>query len=214
VNRRKKVLLRGVGIVSLFCFVFVCTCILQSWLQSWRAERFFETISTFRPGISSEVDTLIALRNFGPGATLTQVGEPLVSRTWHVDTNTYLEAQGRSYHFSNTGLRFLHLVDRKSIDGVLYFRQGVLVAIYAWQFESGNPECWVRVRGTSRSFDDSVEPSNGQKVSIRAQGGLSFLTVDVYSNAAQQDRSNAYALNPRRLVSLTNCRDARALIPQ
>jgi hypothetical protein len=201
----------GMILCGLAC---VSICIGQSMFEGWRARNFLRLISTMRPGTTTEANALDALRSYGPGTDSTQAGERLLARVWDESSGSFLEANGKGYNFSNSGLHLLHLADRKAIDGTLYFRQGKLVLIFASQIESGNPECFVRVRDAARDFNDLPDPQDGDAITVDERGSpITLILVNVYPSATQSDKSKAYAFNPRRLTSLFPCHDARTLIP-
>ena len=58
----------------------VFLCFAQPLFESWRALNFLRIASAMRPGITSEVDALNALRSFGPGTGSTVDAQPLLSR--------------------------------------------------------------------------------------------------------------------------------------
>jgi hypothetical protein len=167
-----------------------------------------------QPGRTTEADVLSALRSYGPGAESTSIGERFLSRVWDEGSRTFLEANGRGYSFSNSGLHLLHLADKRAISGALYFRQGRLVLIFAAQTESGDPDCFASVRDAARDFNDLPDPQDSKAITLDERGNpITLILVNVYPGATQSDKSRAYALNPGRLTSLFPCRDARSLIP-
>lgn len=214
-NRSRRASFWIAGGIILCGIAFVSTCFVQSIFESWRARNFLRIISTMRPGTTSEAEAQNALRSYGSGAESTLAGERLLSRVWDEKSRSFLEANGRGYSFGNSGLRLLHLADEKTIDGTLFFRQGRLVLTFASQTESGNSECYVRIRDAARDFNDLPSPQGNEAITLDERGNpVSLILVNVYPKAAQSDRSKAYALNPSRLTSSFPCRDARNLIPQ
>jgi|GEM_PF-2945157 len=85
--------------------------------------------------------------------------------------------------------------------------------MFAAQSESGNHECFISVRDAARDFSDLPDPQDGEAITLDERGSpITLVLVNVYPSAAQSDKSNAYALNPSRLTSLSPCKDARILI--
>ena len=213
-SRSRKAWFWVVGGITLCGFACVSICIGQSMFESWRARNFLRIISTMQPGTTTEADALSALRGYGSGAESTSIGERFLSRVWDEGSRTFLEANGRGYSFSNSGLHLLHLADRKTIHGTLFFRQSRLVLMFAAQSESGNHECFVSVRDASRDFSDLPDPQDGEAITLDERGSpLTLILVNVYPSATRSDKSKAFALNPSRLTSLLPCQDARILIP-
>jgi hypothetical protein len=204
-----------VGGVLLCALASVSLCVFESAYESWRARRFLETLSTLRPGTTTETDALNAMHRYGPGAESTRYGEKFVARMWDENSSSFLEANGRGYEFSNAGLQLLLLARKKAVGGMLYFRNGKLVLQFASQSEAGTLDCDVTVREAARDFTDLPEPSSGKAITVDERGSpVSLILVDVFPNATQFDKSKAYALNPSRLSSLSQCRRATDLIPQ
>lgn len=146
---------------------------------------------------------------------MAQTGEPLLARVWDESSGAFLEENGKGYSFDNSGFHLLHLADKKSIDGTLFFRQGRLVLSFASQIESGNPGRQILSRDAARDFSDRPDPKRGEAMKVDERGSPpKFINVNIHLSAAQSDISKAYALNPSRLTSLFACHDARKLIPQ
>lgn len=214
-NRSAKAWFWIAGGVILCGFACVSICITQSIFESWRARNFLGIISTMRPGTTTEADALNALRGYGAGAQSASTGERLIARVWDESSRSFLDADGRIYSFGNSGLRLLHLADKRTVAGTLFFRQGKLVLTLAMQTESGDPACLVSVRDAARDFSDLPDHKSGEAVTLDERGSpVALILVSVYPNAAQSERSKAYALSPGRLASLFPCHDARDLIPQ
>jgi hypothetical protein len=213
-SRSRKAWFWIAGGITLCGSACVSICIGQSMFESWRARNFLRIISTMQPGTTTEADAMSALRSYGSGAEPASIDERFLSRVWDEGSRTFLEANGRGYNFSNSGLHLLHLADKRTINGTLYFRQGRLVLIFAAQTESGNPECFVSVRHAARDFSNLPDPQDGEAITLDERGSpITLILVNVYPGATQSDKSNAYALNPSRLTSLLPCQDARILIP-
>jgi len=213
-SRSRKAWFWVVGGITLCGFACVSICIGQSMFESWRARNFLRIISKMQPGTTTEADALNALRSYGSGAESTSTGERFLSRVWDEGSRTFLEANGRGYSFSNSGLHLLHLAERKTINGTLFFRQSKLVLMFAAQTESGNHECFASVRDAARGFNDLPDPLDGEAITLDERGSpITLILVSVYPSATQSDLSKAYALNPSRLTSLLPCQDARILIP-
>lgn len=213
-NRSRKAWFWIAGGIILCGLACVFICVAQSIFESWRARNFLRIISTMRPGTTTEAEALNALRSYGPGAESDSSGDRLLARVWDESSRSFLEGNGRGYRFNNSGLHLLHLADKKTIDGTLFFRQGKLVLTLAIQAESGNPECIARVRDAARDFNDLPEPKGGEAMTLDERGSpVTLILVNIDPSAEQADRSKAYALNPSRLTSLFTCRDARDLTP-
>jgi len=213
-RRSRKAWFWIAGGITLCGFACVSICIGQSMFESWRARNFLRIISTMQPGTTTEADALSALRSYGLGAESTSIGERFLSRVWDEGSRTFLEANGRGYSFSNSGLHLLHLADRKTINGTLFFRQSRLVFMFAAQTESGNHECFASVRDAARGFNDLPDPQNGETITLDERGSpITLILVNVHPSATQLDKSKAYALDPSRLTSFLPCKDARILIP-